>query len=175
VKNLLMEAVSYKVEKTRSGTWRKFLYPTGAYFAEYRSDRHMFGLPLVHYTRGICPETGKRIVARGVIAVGRLAVGGVAVGHASMGLLAIGQLGVGLLFGLGQAATGLFSLGQLALALVFGLGQIATGWVAAGQFGVGGYVLAQAGFGLHVWSQGRADPEAVYFFESFFRTIGFFS
>lgn len=173
MKNLLLEDVTYKVEKTRFGVWRKFLYPNGAYFAEYRSYQEMLGLPLVHITRGICPETGKRIIARGVIAVGRLATGGIAVGHASLGIVAVGQLGVGLLFGLGQASTGLIAVGQLALALFFGLGQIATGWVAVGQLAVGGYVLAQAGFGLHVWTQGSADPAAVAFFKSLLRGIVF--
>ena len=49
----------------------------------------------MHYTRGKCPETGRRIIAKGVIAVGRLATGIVAIGHASFGLIAIGQLAYG--------------------------------------------------------------------------------
>jgi hypothetical protein len=94
-------------------------------------------MPVLHYTRGICPETGRRIVARGVIGVGRLATGVIAIGHASFGLVAIGQLAIGVLFGLGQAATGAVALGQLAIALVFGAGQIATGLVAIAQIGIG--------------------------------------
>jgi hypothetical protein len=164
MENLLLKQVEYKIEKTRRGTWRRHLSPGGAYFAEYTSNATMFGLPLVHYTRGICPDTGRRIVARGIIAVGRLAFGVVAIGHASAGVIAIGQLGVGLAFGLGQASTGMYAVGQLALAYAWGLGQFATGTVAIAQIGFGEYVLAQIGYGEHVWSQERADPEAVNFF-----------
>jgi hypothetical protein len=166
VRNLLLEKVEYRVDETRFGVWRRFLYPNGDLFEEFTAYERLWGLPWVHYTRGKCPETGKRIVARGVLAVGRLAVGVVAIGHASLGIIAIGQLAVGLLFGLGQAATGLFALGQLALAAVVGLGQFATGYVAIGQVGLGRYVLAQVGIGQHVWDVRAASPVAKAFFRS---------
>lgn len=95
MKNLLLENVGYRIETTNFGVWRRFVYPTGAYFAEFKSDATFWGLPLFHYTRGKCPETGRRIIAKGVIAVGRLATGIVAIGHASFGLIAIGQLAYG--------------------------------------------------------------------------------
>ncbi len=41
------------------------------------------------------------------------------------------------------------------------------GEIAIGQVALGKYVLAQIGFGEHVWSMNRADPEAVAFFKSF--------
>ncbi|MDO9350110.1 MAG: hypothetical protein Q7U55_02615 [Deltaproteobacteria bacterium] len=41
------------------------------------------------------------------------------------------------------------------------------GEVTIGQVAFGKYVLAQLGFGEHVWSMDRADPEAVAFFKSF--------
>ena len=165
MKNLLLENIEYKTEKTRWGVWRRFLYPTGAHFAEFKSHSRMLGLPLVHYARGINPETGKRIAAKGIIAVGRLAVGVLAIGHVSAGVIAIGQLGVGLIVGLGQLSTGAYALGQAAVAAVIGVGQVATGQVAIGQIGIGEYVLAQIGIGEHVWSPDRADPEAVEFFK----------
>ncbi len=165
MKNLLLDKVEYKVEKTRWGVWRSFLYPSGVYFAEFRSHGELLGLPVIHYTRGISPETGKRVVAKGIIAVGRLAIGVLAIGHASAGIIAIGQLGLGLLFGLGQACTGAYAVGQLALAALFGIGQVATGQVAIGQIAWGEYVLAQFGVGEHVWSAERADPEAVEYFK----------
>jgi hypothetical protein len=164
--NLLLENVEYKVDETRLGYWRRYLYPTGELFEEFVSHRYYLGMPLLHYTRGRCPETGKRIVAKGIIAVGRLAVGVVAIGHASMGIIAIGQLAVGFLFGLGQASTGLVALGQLAIAAVFGVGQVATGCVAIGQFAFGRYVLAQIGIGQYVWDMRAAAPAAVRFFRS---------
>lgn len=166
MKNLLLETIEYRIEKTRRGVWRRHLTQSGAYFAEYRSNARLFGLPLVHYTRGVCPETGRRVVAKGIIAVGRLAVGFVALGHASAGLLAIGQIGLGLLFGLGQASSGLVAIGQAALGGVFGMGQLATGQVAVGQLAYGGYALAQVGYGDYVWSVERADPPAVRYFQA---------
>lgn len=166
MKNMLLEKVEYKIEKTNLGTWRSFVYPSGEYFSEFTSHNTMFGLPVLHYTRGKCPETGRRIVAKGIIAVGRLATGVIAIGHAALGVLAIGQLGLGLLFGLGQASSGVLAVGQLALGFYFGIGQVATGIIAIGQIGIGKYVLAQMGIGKYVWSQKTADPQAVEFFKS---------
>lgn len=163
---MLLENVEYKTERTNFGIWRSFVYPTGEYFTEFRSHNTMFGLPVFHYTRGKCPETGRRIVAKGIIAVGRLATGVIAIGHAAFGVLAVGQLGLGLIFGLGQASSGALAVGQLALGFYFGLGQFATGVIAIGQIGIGKYVLAQMGIGKHVWSQRTVDPQAVEFFKS---------
>lgn len=164
--NLLNEQIDFKTERTGLGVWRSYLYSNGARFSEFRSYHEILGWPLLHYTYGINPETGRRVVARGVIAVGRLAMGGVAIGHASLGLIAIGQLGLGLLFGLAQLSTGYMAVGQFALATEFGLGQFATGSTAIGQFGLGDYVLAQAGWGNHVWQQESADPQAVDYFHN---------
>ncbi len=168
IRNLLLEAVEYKVDTNAFGTWRRFGYPSGEIFEEFVSHKRILGLPLLHYTRGRCPETGKRIIAKGIIAVGRLAVGVLAVGHAAAGLVAVGQLGLGVILGLGQAATGLYAVGQLALALTFGLGQIATGYTAIGQFAYGKYVLAQYGRGEFVWDMRHAAPAAVSYFRSLF-------
>ncbi|MDP2968796.1 MAG: hypothetical protein Q8P64_06270 [Deltaproteobacteria bacterium] len=167
MKNLLLEDVEYKVEATHWGTWRRFVYPNGKYFAEFRSHATFWGLPLLHYTRGKYPETGRRVVAKGIVAVGRLAMGALAIGQASFGIIAIGQLGLGLLLGLGQGATGLYAIGQVAIGLMFGLGQFATGEIAIGQVAFGKYVLAQLGFGEHVWSMKRTNSEARAFFKSF--------
>ena len=164
MKNQLLETVEYKVEKTRGGTWRSFLHENGQLFREYRSHRTVLGLPLVHYTRGRSPETGRRVVARGFFAFGRYAVGVVAFGQTALGVVAFGQAGIGLLAGVGQAATGVVALGQVALGLALGIGQLATGYVAVGQLALGTYVLAQLGHGAHAWTQRAADPEAVRFF-----------
>lgn len=171
MKNLLLEKVEYKVETTNFGVWRRFAYPTGGYFAEFKSHAIFFGLPLLHYTRGKCPETGRRVIAKGVVAIGRLAMGIVAIGQASFGLIAIGQLGLGLILGLGQGATGLYAVGQAAIGLMFGLGQFATGEIAIGQLAYGKYVLAQVGYGDYVWSMKRADSEAVAFFKFFLARV----
>lgn len=168
---MLLDRVEYKIERTRLGEWRRFLYPNGMSFAEFTSHERFLGLPLIHYTSGICPETGSRKIAKGVLAVGRIAAGICAVGQASAGVVAVGQVSVGLVFALGQAAFGFFSVGQLALALSFCLGQFAAAHTAIGQFGFGKYVLAQMGMGEHVWTMAKRDPEAVEWFASLYRSI----
>jgi hypothetical protein len=163
--NLLLSNVEYQVTETCRGIWRRFVYSNGQLFEEFISHRSLFGLPLVHFTRGICPETGKRIVAKGVIAVGRMAVGILAIGQAAAGILAIGQLAIGT-FGLGQASTGILAIGKLAIASTFAIGQFAVGSVAIGQLALGKYVLAQLGIGDSVWDVRGQSPQAVQFFQS---------
>jgi hypothetical protein len=171
--NLLLKEIEYQWEETVLGTWRRFVYPNGSLFAEFKSHGHFGPLPILHYTHGKCPETGRRIVAHGFIAIGRLARGVIAIGHASVGIIAIGQLAIGLGFGLGQAATGVLAIGQLGLGAYFGLGQIATGHIAIGQVAVGGYVLAQCGFGTHVWDAAHGvDATAKAFFSPVLRLFG---
>src|SRR5687767_12569378 len=146
VRNLLLEKIEYRVDETASGTWRRFVYPNGSRFEEYKSRAEFAGMPLLHYTWGICPETGHRITARGVIAIGRFARGIIAIGHMAFGIIAIGQASVGLVFGFGQATAGIFCIGQLAIGLIFGAGQVATSYIAIGQIAFGTYVLAQVGW-----------------------------
>lgn len=165
--NLLLRPVEYQTEETTWGTWRRYLYPSGRLFAEFVSHRRLFGLPLLHFTRGICPETGSRLWAKGIIAVGRKAYGVVAIGQAAVGVVAVGQLAIGLVFGLGQASAGVVSVGQAALGIAVGIGQAATGHVAIGQFAYGRWVLAQIGFGQHVCDMRAAEPAAVAFFKAF--------
>ncbi len=166
IRNRLLDSVEYQVETTRLGTWRRFMYPNGQVFAEYRSHGRLFGLPLVHYTSGISPETGRRITARGILAIGRVAVGVIAVGQAAVGILALGQLAIGLIFALGQGAIGSTAVGQLGFGLRLGVGQVATGSTAIGQLAYGEHVLAQAGVGAHVWDQRGTDPAARAHFEA---------
>lgn len=171
MKNVLLENVEYNIESTRLGVWRRHLYPSGAYFSEFKAHSTVLGLPLIHYTRGICPETGKRVVAKGVVAIGRLAAGVVAIGQASLGIIAIGQLALGFLFGLGQGSTGVVAVGQIAMGIAFGFGQLAAGLTAIGQLAIGRYALGQIGFGDNVWSTARVDPEAVTYFQSLYERV----
>jgi hypothetical protein len=172
LRNLLLEKVEYRVTKTSGGTWRRFLWPTGELFEEYVSDARFLGLALLHVTRGRSPETGRRVTARGVIAVGRKAVGVLAIGQASAGVVAIGQASAGLLLGIGQATCGIVAVGQLAVGLLGGFGQLATGWIAVGQLGLGEWVLAQVGFGAHVWDTHRVDPAAEELFRGLLARLG---
>lgn len=164
--NLLLQDVEYKIQKTNFGVWHRYMYINGTSFHEFKSYTSLFGLPLVHFTYGRCPETGRRVIAKGIIAVGRLACGVIAIGQASFGLLAIGQLALGIIFGLGQLSTGLTAIAQFAISLYFGFGQFTTGYIAIGQFAIGKYVLAQFGVGDFVLSINRSDPQAIEFFKS---------
>jgi hypothetical protein len=166
-RNLLLEKIEFQVTRTGSGVWRRFLWPSGELFEEYRSDRTLFGLPLLHYTRGRSPERGRRVTARGFVAIGRRAIGVVALGQGAAGIVAVGQASVGLLVGIGQATLAPIAVGQLAVGLFAGLGQAATGWIAIGQLAAGKYVLAQIGLGHFVWDTRGASPEA----ETFFRAL----
>jgi hypothetical protein len=165
--NMLLGPVEYQTQETTWGVWRRFLYPNGHLFVEFVSHRRLFGLPWLHYTRGISPETGSRLWAKGIVAIGRKAYGVLAIGQLALGLVAIGQLAIGLGFGLGQATTGVVSVGQVALGISVGIGQLATARVAMGQISYGHYVLAQIGWGQHVWDMRGADPAAVAFFKAF--------
>jgi hypothetical protein len=128
---------------------------------EYRSEAELFGWPIIHVAVGRHAETGKLLVAKGVIAIGQFGIG----------LITIAQFGIGLLFCLGQFGAGLYAVGQLALGGVFGLGQCACGITAIGQFAIGRYVLAQIGFGEHVWTTRVKDPVAVEYFTNLWGTI----
>jgi hypothetical protein len=162
-----VEEFPYQRMETNFGVWQWHLYPDGRTFSEFRSHQEWFGYPLVHITRGICPETNRRKTARGIIAIGRIAIGGLAIGQLATGIIAIGQAAVGLLLGIGQFTMGIGCLGQFALSGLCALGQFTTGYVTIGQFAFGEYVIAQFGWGSHVIDTSGIDPEA----EKFFRQI----
>lgn len=164
--NTLLEDVQYKIEVTRRGTWRRYGYIDGTSYHEFTSHASFCGMPLVHYTYGRNPETGRRRVAKGVVAVGRLAFGVVAIGHASLGLIAVGQLAIGVAFGLGQLATGAVAVGQFALAGAFGLGQFAAGYVGDRAVCAWHVRTGTVRFGGIPVDDGRSDPEAMEMFRS---------
>lgn len=166
MENLLLNPreVEFLVQDNGRGVWRRFLFPDGRMFAEFKTHVTLFGLPLLHITWGRNPETMRYVTAKGIIAIGRFAYGGLAIGQVSGGVIAIGQLGIGCLLGFGQATTGLFALGQAAFGGLIGIGQITCGHMAIGQVAAGTYVLAQFGLGDHVWDMRQGDPVAVQFF-----------
>jgi hypothetical protein len=166
MQNLLLQPleVEYLEQDNGKGIWRRFMFPDGRMFAEFKTHQTLFGVPLLHITWGRNPETMRYVTAKGIIAIGRFAYGGLAIGQVSGGIIAIGQLGIGCLFGLGQATTGVFALGQLAIGGLIGIGQLTCGHMAIGQLAAGTYVLAQFGVGDHVWDTFQGDPLAVQFF-----------
>jgi len=132
-------------DRPRGPRWAAMGY-RGAYWGfEYRSQQELWGLPLVHITRGLNPETGLPQVARGIVAIGDIAVGLVAVGGFAVGGFAIGGMALGVL-ALGGIAAGAAALGGIALALYFAAGGLAISMgVAIGGLGLGARVISATG------------------------------
>ena len=102
------------------------------YCLEYRSQKKVFGLPLVHIVLGppFDPSTGRARVAKGIIAIGGIAIG----------VLNLGGVGLGL-FSFGGAAVGFTAVGGAAVGLLLGMGGAAIGFIAIGGAALGYYVL----------------------------------
>lgn len=118
-------------------------YPIqGGYEYEYRSERQLFGLPLLHIISGsrIDPATGGLRVAKGIIAIGPMAVGGLALGGMSVGILSFGGVSLGLI-----------ALGGAALGLLLAVGGGAIGFVALGGGVIGYYALGGGGLASTSW------------------------
>lgn len=99
---------------------------------EYKSERTLFGLPLVH----INGKWGG--TAKGIVAVGFKACGVVSVGFLSMGVLSAGCLSLGAV-SLGALALGVLTLGAVSVGLLLALGAVAAGFVAYGAAAFGGF------------------------------------
>jgi hypothetical protein len=127
---------------------------------EWKSQRRIFGIPLVHVAFG-SDARGKLRVAKGLVAVGQFGVG----------LVTVAQFGVGVIFGFGQFILGLSVLSQFAAGLLVGVGQLATGVFAVGQFVVGIYGMGQEGWAKYFWGPSRVDMEAVAMFSTIYSKI----
>ena len=107
---------------------------------EYKSEKTLFGLPLVHINIGF----GVR-KAKGIIAIGNISSGIISIGICSAGIISLGVLSLGLL-SLGALALGLISFGGVSAgALAFGglaVGLISVGGLSIGAFSVGGFAKA---------------------------------
>jgi len=140
--------------------YENFAGKTERPFLEYKSERTLFGLPLVHIirtnyavpvpyvrtfgARGI--NIGGRYgriqynyglpAARGVFALGPKAKGIIAVGNFSTGFISIGNITAGI-FSIGNISAGLFSIGNIALALLITLGNFAAGALSAANAALG--------------------------------------
>ena len=131
--------------------------------SEYRSQRTLWGWPLVHVATGYDLATGKVRIARGVIAIGNLAIGAIAIGGGAVGLVAIGGGAIGMI-SLGGLAIGLLlALGGGAIGAV-AVGGGAIGLVAVGGGAIGYYAMGGGAWGVHVLNDTHADPQALRFF-----------
>lgn len=121
-------------------------------FVEYRSQRELFGLPLVHIVKA--RRSGQGLVrtgrggssmppvptARGILAIGRRAIGVVAIGNLTCGVVSIGNLSVGV-FTLANIGLGLLGAGNLMVA-AFSVANVALGLLAAGNMALGLFAAA---------------------------------
>jgi len=130
---------------------------------DYRSKATLFGLPWLHVTSGIDPQTGRVRVAKGIIAIGDRAKGVVAFGGMATGGFAFGGLAVGV-FAFGGAAFGLVAFGGLAVALLVALGGGAVATVAVGGGAIGYLAFGGGAIGVHVLDAATKDPVARQFF-----------
>ena len=133
---------------------------------DYRSQATLFGLPWLHVTSGLDPQTGRMRVARGIIAIGDRAIGGIAFGGFALGGVAFGGAAIGVV-AVGGGALGLISFGGLAIALIAALGGGAIAPIAIGGGAVGYLVFGGAGgkgVGAHVFDSVTHDPVARQFF-----------
>ena len=101
---------------------------------EYKSERTLFGLPLVHINLG----RGNHW-ARGIVAIGNIATGFVALGGIAAGLLSLGAVSFGLLLALGAGgcAVGVYAAGGVAAASRVAVGYVASAPLAIGQLADG--------------------------------------
>lgn len=97
---------------------------------EYKSEKMIGKLPLVHVNIGMGAYKAKGIIAVGNISFGLISVGLISFGLLSVGLLALGLLALGIL-SVAFAAGGVFALGVIAA------GAIAVGVLAVGAISVG--------------------------------------
>lgn len=130
----------------------------------YRSQRTLWGVPLVHVAMGPDPVTGGRGVAKGIIAIGDIAYGVIAFGAMAVGGISFGGVSLGGL-AFGGAAFGLIALGGMAIALIAALGGGAIGTIALGGGAIGYYALGGGAYGVHIMSGRVKEPTAQAFFE----------
>lgn len=102
---------------------------------EYKSNKMIGNLPLVHINIGRGIYKSKGIISIGVISSGIISIGFLSLGVVSIGVLALGILTLAV-FAAGLVAAGSVSLGLLALGAV-SIGYLSIGAVARGVYAIG--------------------------------------
>ena len=133
---------------------------------EYKSERKVLGVPLVHihFGHGNCR-------ARGIIAIGNAAMGIVAVGFASIGVVSAGIAAIGLLT-LGLVGIGVIALGGVVMGILAAIGGVAAsaglamGAIACGTYAIGriasGYFAAGTVAAGHIAIGPDADGALIF-------------
>jgi hypothetical protein len=133
---------------------------------EYKSERQVMGLPLVHIVMGYGSDPEHPVfVARGIIAIGSIAVGVLAFGGIAVGLVALGGLALGALLAFGGVSGGGLAIGGVAFGFI-AMGGMAIGHVAFGGLAIGHYAFGGQAIGEHVISRRHWDPQAAEFLKT---------
>lgn len=132
------------VQDDRQNSYSEPYWLNRGNFYEYKSQRTVKGVPLVHINIGRGRREAKGIIAvgntaKGVVAVGLASLGLVSVGLCNVGLISIGLVSVGLLLSIGTLSVGAISIGAAAVG-VFALGAVATGMFSFGALSVASHV-----------------------------------
>ena len=136
---------------------------------EYKSERTLFGLPLVHIHIGLGAKKAKGIIAignlaKGFISIGLLSMGFLSIGLLSLGVIAFGALVAGLLLAVGSISVGTFSIGAIAI------GVFTIGAVSIGVYSIGALAIAsRVAVGDHAYAPiavGRVAQGLHYFIDT---------
>lgn len=84
---------------------------------EYKSDRYIGNLPLIHINLGMKNCKAKGIIAIGNVSIGLISIGLVSIGLLSMGLLSLGFLSIGLL-SIAIIASGFCGIGVISISVI---------------------------------------------------------
>ena len=114
-------------------------------------------------------ETAFGVISIGFISVGALTVGVVSIGAGSVGIVAVGAFSVGI-FAFGGNSFGIIAIGAgtrhgyaVGPRGRFDIGR-AVGVIAIGPKACGVYTLSYEGNGIHIFSPGHQDADAVALF-----------
>jgi len=141
-----------ELEDDNENTSSAPFWTTRGHFFEYKSERTMLGLPLVHINIGWGARKAKGVLAVGNISTGILSIGLLAKGLLSVGILSLGVIGVGvlslaLLLSVGTIAIGTVAIGAIAIG-IFALGAIAIGMFTTGALSVATHIaIGDTSFG----------------------------
>lgn len=125
-------------------TFSSYMINTARPHYEYKSQKTIKGLPLVHINLGMGVYR-----AKGIFAIGNLASGVVALGFLSAGVVSAGLLSAGLLLAVGTAAVGFISAGSFAVGCI-AFGAISIGIFCMGALNIGEFCFGALSYGKQV-------------------------
>ncbi|MGM9531361.1 hypothetical protein, partial [Intestinibacter sp.] len=108
---------------------------------EYKSQKYIGNLPLIHINLGMKNCKAKGIIAIGNVSVGLISIGLVSVGLFSLGALSLGFFAIGLL-SLAIIASGFCGIGAISVSII-AIGIYTLGAISVGLFSIGGIAFSK--------------------------------